>query len=52
MQMFKQLSDPVGHFKRHVLGPRAKTQAEMNKNFEGTVSVVNIFLLHQTVTFF
>jgi len=32
-----QLIDPVGHFKRHFLGPREINQEFMNKRFQGTV---------------
>jgi len=32
-----QLTDPVGHFKRHFLGPREINQDFMNKRFQGTV---------------
>ena len=31
-----RLLDIVGNFKKHVLAPRAKTQEEMNLNFQGT----------------
>jgi hypothetical protein len=31
-----QLADPVGHFKRHYLAPRAQSQDAMNLNFSGT----------------
>mmetsp|Transcript_9917 Transcript_9917/g.16467 ORF Transcript_9917/g.16467 Transcript_9917/m.16467 type:complete len:1175 (-) Transcript_9917:117-3641(-) len=31
-----RLSDPVGHFKRHILAPRARTQDAMNVNMRGT----------------
>jgi hypothetical protein len=31
-----RLIDVAGNFKKHVLAPRAKTQEEMNLNFQGT----------------
>ena len=30
-----QLTDVWGHFQRHVMAPRAKTQDAMNRNFRG-----------------
>jgi hypothetical protein len=30
-----QLLDPIGHFKRHILAPRASTQDAMNLNMQG-----------------
>ena len=32
-----QLGDPAGHFARHFLAPRAKTQDAMNLSFQGEV---------------
>jgi len=31
-----QLADPFGHFQRHFLAPRAKTQDAMNLNMQGS----------------
>lgn len=31
-----QISDPLGHFRRHFLAPRSKTQDQMNINMQGT----------------
>ena len=31
-----QISDPLGHIKRHILAPRAKSQDEMNICMQGT----------------
>lgn len=35
-----QIMDPIGHFKRHFLAPRAVNQEQMNSNFMGAVSAL------------